>query len=40
MALVEFRLLACEGAKLGRADRREVFRMREEDQPMIADVIV
>src|ERR1035438_2068339 len=40
VALGEFRLHACHGAQFGGADRREVFGVREQDGPTVADPVV
>ena len=40
VALVEVGLARREGAQLGRADRCEVLRVREEDAPAVAEVVV
>src|SRR5690348_11780727 len=38
--LIELRLQPCHVAELGRADRREVLRVREEDGPAISDPLM
>src|SRR6516165_3929790 len=40
VTLVELRLQPCHIAELGRADRREILRMREQDRPSVADPLM